>query len=111
MFGGQCQAAPVFWSCSCSSDTRIPELAPLRLACKIKPMRYPNPILSTMLVVMVCGSLSLNAQSPAKSNQVAKSFSRTVTHEEKLDYLLFLPKGYDLLPCRFELDLLRCPPQ
>jgi len=58
-------------------------------------MRYPNPMLSAMLVVMVCGSLTLNAQSAAKPNQVAKSFSRTVPHEEKLDYLLFLPKGYD----------------
>lgn len=63
-------------------------------------MRCSNCILSSLLVVMVCGTLTMNAQSADKPNQAAKSFSRTVTVEEKLNYLLFLPKDYD--PARAE---------
>lgn len=55
------------------------------------------PIHSTLLAGCVVLSLAnnLNAQSDPKPDLVSKSFSRTVTIEERLDYLLYLPKGYD----------------
>lgn len=58
-------------------------------------MIRPLPFLQVVLSITLVFAYSMIAQPSSRNHQTAKSFSRTFTVEQKLDYLLHLPKGYD----------------
>lgn len=69
-------------------------LAPLRLLCKVSGMLRPILNLNTVLLAILFSITCMNAQSAPNDPQTARVFRKTITVEQQLDYLLFLPKAY-----------------
>src|SRR5260370_22655189 len=60
----------------------------------IMSKRFWVSILATMVVTMFAVTAALSDQ-PAAAKQQDKHFEKEITVKGKLDYLLYLPEGYD----------------